>query len=400
MSAFAATYIDAAGRRRSGRFEATSTEQVLQLLRSKAVWPVSVRQLKPNRRHAGLTIPPGEFVPFLHQFELQVRAGVTADVALAQLAEDTPPGNLRILLDHIHGHVAQGRPIHEACRYFHRQFPPHLAAVIAAGEASAQLPEALRALAVHLTGVEELRRTTRRALIYPLLVLSATAGLIAFLLGGVVPQFSEVFTSLSLKLPLLTIVLIDASTWVRSAWPVLFAGGFTGLLAIVGATRSEKTRAVRDRLFMHVPILGETVRLLATARFAAHCRLLHDAGVPLLDALKTGAELTGQSVLADQLRQARNAVAMGKPLHQALPKNHAFPSFVVPALRAGETTGQLGTALHHIEDYATRRARDRIATALTFLEPTILGLLATVVGAIALSFFLPLLSLLGGINAR
>ena len=91
---------------------------------------------------------------------------------------------------------------------------------------------------------------------------------------------------------------------------------------------------------------------------------------------------------------------MGKPLHQALPKNHAFPSFVVPALRAGETTGQLGTALHHIEDYATRRARDRLATALTFLEPTILGLLATVVGAIALSFFLPLLSLLGGINAR
>ncbi|MBL9194430.1 MAG: hypothetical protein JNJ82_18895, partial [Opitutaceae bacterium] len=45
-------------------------------------------------------------------------------------------------------------------------------------------------------------------------------------------------------------------------------------------------------------------------------------------------------------------------------------------------------------------ARDRLATALTFLEPTILGLLATVVGAIALSFFLPLLSLLGGINAR
>lgn len=400
MSAFAATYIDASGRRRNGRFEATTSDQVVHLLRTKALWPVSVRPLRPSRREAGMTISPGDFVPFLHQFELQVRAGVTADVALAQLAEDTPPGKLRRLLETIHGQVAQGKPIHEACRFFHRQFPPHLAAVIAAGEASAQLPEALRAVANHLTGVEELRRTTRRALIYPVLVLSATAGLIAFLLGGVVPQFSEVFTSLSLKLPLLTLLLIDVSTWVRGLWPVLLGGGLAGLFGLITVARSQRLRALRDRLLLNVPIWGDTVRLLATARFAAHCRLLHDAGVPLLEALKTGAELTGHAVLAEQLHQARNGISMGKPLHQSLPRNHAFPSFVLPALRAGETTGHLGTALHHIEDYATRRARDRIATALTFLEPILLGLLATVVGAIALSFFLPLLSLLGGINAR
>jgi type II secretory pathway component PulF len=146
--------------------------------------------------------------------------------------------------------------------------------------------------------------------------------------------------------------------------------------------------------------LGDVIRHLATARFAAHCRLLHEAGIPLLEALKTGAELTGNAVMARQLLAARERVAEGQPLYAALPKKHAFPGFIVPALKSGETTGQLGAALRHIEDYAASRAREQLATALALLEPALLATLTGIVGLIALSFFLPLFSLLGGVNAR
>jgi general secretion pathway protein F/type IV pilus assembly protein PilC len=60
----------------------------------------------------------------------------------------------------------------------------------------------------------------------------------------------------------------------------------------------------------------------------------------------------------------------------------------------------LSAALRHVEDYASSRARERLAAALALLEPVLLGLLAAAVGAIALSFFLPLVSLLGGVNAH
>jgi type II secretory pathway component PulF len=56
--------------------------------------------------------------------------------------------------------------------------------------------------------------------------------------------------------------------------------------------------------------------------------------------------------------------------------------------------------LRHIETYAAAQARDRLATALALLEPTILATLTAVVGVIALSFFLPLFALLGGVNAH
>jgi type II secretory pathway component PulF len=181
---------------------------------------------------------------------------------------------------------------------------------------------------------------------------------------------------------------------------VLVGAGLIAVLLALSATRLPALRYARDAALLRLPVFGETIRCLAAARFASHCRLLHEAGIPLLESLKTGAELMNHAVLARQLLAAREGVAVGRPLYASLPRRHAFPGFLVPALKAGETTGQLGPALQHIETYAARRARERLATALALLEPTLLAALTAVVGLIALSFFLPLFSLLAGINSH
>ncbi len=400
MPAFAINAIDRAGVRRFLREDAPSEATLRVQLRAQSLWPVRIREVRADRKLARLTLPAPEFVGLLHQLELQLRAGVNADSALGQLAADAPAGAMRAMLEKIHREVAQGTPIHVACRFFEKQFPPHLAAVVSAGEASAQLPESIRALAAHVSGNAELRRTARRALIYPVVVMIATTALIGFLLGGVVPQFAAIFASLHLPLPAVTVALIGASEFVRNGWPAIIAGS-AGAVALASVmARSPRGRFLRDAALLHLPVLGDVVRHLATARFAAHCRLLHEAGIPLLDALRTGAERTGNAVMASQLEAARARVAVGQPLYTALPKKHAFPGFIVPALKSGETTGQLGAALRHIEDYAASRARERLATALALLEPVLLAALTGIVGLIALSFFLPLFSLLGGVNAR
>ncbi len=400
MPAFTATTVDAFGRRRTGIWDAPDSSALRVRLRAEALWPVRIAPAPPDTRIARLKLRPRDLIALLHQLELQVRAGVTADAALAQLAADLPPGPARTMLAHIHCEVAQGASIHVACRTFVQVFPPELAAVIAAGEASAQLPEALRALAAHLASTDELKRTARRAMIYPAIVLAATTGLIGFLMGGVVPRFAEIFASLHVSLPALTVALIRTSETLRHGWPVLAFLLLIGGAVLLTAARTPRLRYVRDWMLLRVPVLGETLRCLATARFAAHARLLHDAGIPLLSALATGAELTGNAVLARNLLDAREGVASGKALCAALPVKHSFPGFVVPALRAGETTGQLSAALHHVEEYAASRARERLATALALLEPVMLTGLTAIVGAIALSFFLPLFALLGGVNAR
>ena len=400
MPAFTATVIDPLGRRRSLVDDAPDAAQLRQRLRARNLWPVRVEPVQPSRRLGRLKLSTRDFVGLLNQLELQLRAGITADAALTQLAADAPPGPTRTMLERIEREVRSGQPIHEACRFFEKQFPAHVAAIIAAGEASAQLPAALRALARHLTEMDELRRTAKRALIYPAVVFTAVVGLAVFLLAVVIPQFAEIFSSLSLRLPAATVFLIKASAVIRASWPPA-ALTITGLVVTLWfVVRTPRGRIWRDRVLLRLPLMGDIIRHLATARFAAHVGLLHEAGIPVLEALRTGADLTGQAVLAGQLRAAREAVAAGQALSAALPKNHGFPSFVVPTLRAGETSGQLGDALRHIETYAATRAKDRLLTALALLEPALIVLLTTIVGFAALSFFLPLMQLLGGLNPR
>jgi type II secretory pathway component PulF len=367
-------------------------------LRAQALWPMRVKPVRIPRTLTRLKLPPRDFIALLHQLELQLRAGVTADVALGQLLEDAPPGKVRELLAHVHREVAQGSAIHTACRFFTRQFPPHIGAVIAAGEASACLPESLHALAEHLSGADALRRTARRALIYPLVVLTASLGLVAFLLGGVVPQFAEILESMQITLPAPTAFLLATSGVLHQhGWALLIgvvAAGCSGFWVL----RNRHGRRVADALVLRLPLAGHLVRCLATARFAAQCRLLHEAGIPLLEALRTGAELTGNMIMAERLLTARDAVAVGRPLYAALPRDGVFPGFVAPALKAGETTGQLGPALRHVEAYAADRASELTASTLALLEPALLVFLAVVVGGIVLSFLLPLLALMGGVN--
>ncbi len=117
------------------------------------------------------------------------------------------------------------------------------------------MPASIRALAAHAASGAELRRTARRALIYPAAVLGATGALILFLLGGVVPQFAAIFRSLHLPLPAITLALIAISDFVRTQWPALLgalaAGGGLGTLI----ARSPRLRRLRDPGRMPPPLL-------------------------------------------------------------------------------------------------------------------------------------------------
>ena len=131
MPAFAATTIDALGRRRTRVWDAADATTLRTRLRAESLWAVRIAPAPPDKRLASLTLRPRDLIALLHQLELQVRAGVRADGAIAQLAADLPAGPARKMLTQIHREVAQGSPIHVACR-FSESVSPEIAAVIAA----------------------------------------------------------------------------------------------------------------------------------------------------------------------------------------------------------------------------------------------------------------------------
>ena len=98
MPAFSVITLDAFGHRRIGHHDAPDLAALRARLRAEARWVVNIRPVRPDRAQARLTRRPRELIALLYQWELQVRAGVTADAALAQLAADLPAGPARTML--------------------------------------------------------------------------------------------------------------------------------------------------------------------------------------------------------------------------------------------------------------------------------------------------------------
>ena len=125
MITFATLFIDEHGRRRRDRMNARDLEELKHTLRSRSQWLVSAQPTNATKRLSRLTLPVRDFVPLLHQLELQLRAGVTADAALGQLAEDAPEGASRSILQSIHEEIPPPFPSsHRGCYFSGRnRFP-------------------------------------------------------------------------------------------------------------------------------------------------------------------------------------------------------------------------------------------------------------------------------------
>ena len=111
MPTFAALVVGPSGRKFSVEEDAPDANALQVKLRARNLWPLRI-EAATGQRKGRTKIPVGEFVALLQQLELQLRAGVTADVALAELAVDAPKGPTRRMLEAIHAEVAQGIPIH------------------------------------------------------------------------------------------------------------------------------------------------------------------------------------------------------------------------------------------------------------------------------------------------
>src|SRR6185369_10880818 len=90
--------------------------------------------------------------------------------------------------------------------------------MVSAGEASGALDVVLERLADFLEEQEEVRSRVVSAMAYPVLMVVVGSGVMLFLLTVVIPKIVVIFEDSKAALPLLTIMLIKVSHFLRGWW--------------------------------------------------------------------------------------------------------------------------------------------------------------------------------------
>jgi general secretion pathway protein F len=402
MPAYAFEAVDGEGATQKGVIEADTARAARGLLRGRALVPLEVRPVSSGEA-AGTNSPRVLFsrpvfsattlAIWTRQLAGLVGSGLTLERALTALAEEADNVQQHHLIAALRAEVNAGSSFAKALGRFPREFADIYVAVVGAGEQSGHLGAVLERLADDLEERQALNARLLAATLYPAIVTVAAIVIVLLLMTYVVPQVANVFAGSKRALPLLTVVMLGLSAFVRS-WGIplllVLAAAF-GLLRL--SLRNAGFRERFDAGWLNLPLVGRLSRQYNAARFAGTLAMLAGAGVPILKALQAAAETLGNRAMRADALDALVLVREGAPLASALAQKKRFPGLLGMFARLGEQTGQLPSMLQRAATQLSTEVQRRALQLATLLEPLLIVGMGMIVMLIVLAVLLPIIQL-------
>jgi general secretion pathway protein F len=403
MPVFEYTGVAAGNRTRRGWVDAESLSGARQKLRAEGIYPTDLREGSTN---SGLSdwlarlklpqlrrVPALELALFSRQLATLISAGIPLVESLGALTEQIENERLKNVVGRIRETVNEGSTLADAFGEHPQVFSELYRGMVRAGESSGTLELVLRRLGDYVESQMELRNKVTNAMLYPMIMIAASAAVTGALLIWVIPTITQLLRDLDQPLPLATLVVIAVSDFLIDWWPVLLVALTVGFLAFNRAVRSERGRLAWDRLKLSLPVLGRSVRLVAISRFARTLSTLLGGGLPIVRALDIAGTVADNAVIAESVSEARESITRGSTIAAPLRQSGEFPAMVTHMISVGESSGELEGMLAKVADTYDELVENSLNRLTTLMGPLLLIIVAGLVVLIIVSTLLPLLSL-------
>lgn len=335
-----------------------------------------------------------DIVIFMRQLATMVDAGIPLVHGIDIVSSGTDNLAMRNLLSAIYKDVSTGDSFAKALGKHPKYFNNLVVSLIAAGETSGALDDILKQIADYLERIETLHNRIKKAMFYPIVVLSVAIIISTILLVYIVPQFQHLFNSVGKKLPLPTRMVVSVSDFVRSFWWAILLFGVALVLSyILLYRRFEGFRIAIDKFKLNVFVFGPLIQKAVIARTMRTLALSVGAGVPLVKALDSVATVSGNLIYEAALKDVRNKVTTGKGFTYSLKQTELFPSMVLQMIAAGERSGALETMLDKVSDFYDEEVNSTVNAISTLIEPMMIIVLGAIIGFFVVSMYLPVFRL-------
>ena len=367
-------------------------QQGLYLLSMRRGLSLSMLRLRKRR------VDPSLLLVFAQELAALLKAGLPLFQSLDVMLERQRDPLLRQSLADVREKVKAGTALSDAFRQEGELYPPIFSASLVAGERSGNLDQVLRRFAGHLRLNLSLKKKAVSASVYPLVLLTMMVGLVSILVVWVIPQFRAFYEGLGAELPLATQMLLAFATTVRAnlLWIVLGAGLL--VFSAVYWLRREGAGVALDRALLRLPYFGGLMRMYATSQLMRTLATLLAGGLPLLNALEVAAASIGNRAMAQAVGTATGRIREGASLTTALESTGMLEALPLEMVKVGEQTGALGEMLNAIADFYDEDLDTRMATVLSLVEPVLLVLMAFIVAAMLLAFYLPMFQAISAVQ--
>jgi type IV pilus assembly protein PilC len=388
--------VDRQGKRVKGQLNAATEGDLRVLLRAQGVRPVRIATLSIAQRDLGKMFSGGtnisdqDVLHFTRQLQVLLGSGVSLPQSLDILGDQASSPALRNLCAGVKNKISEGSFLWEALSAYPKSFPRLYLALVRAGESSGALDQMLRRLSSYLEDADRLRKLLKSAMMYPAIVITIGAAVIAAMLIFVIPKFEELIRGTGGELPAPTQFVIDMSNFLGAYWMQLFGALGVGGFLLKKFFASREGRIFFDRAMFRAPLFGGLMQKGGTARFTRTLSTLLSSGVSLLDAIEICQQTIDNAVLEEAVGRVRKEIEQGKSLSIVFSKLDVFPKMAVQMMAVGENTGQLDRMLEKVADFYEAEVEAMVGGLTKLIEPFILVFLGGTVGGMMIAMYLPI----------
>ena len=410
MPVFQYEAMDSQGVGIKDEIEALSQKEAISKIRNMGYFPtkVAVRDAKKRaasvaarpkkRRGAGGKVKVKVLTQFARQLSTLQDAGLPILRSLRILQEQQKSGNFKRIVGYVADDIEGGSTLSEAMAKSPGAFDKLFVNMVAAGETGGVLDLILSRIAEFMEKTQKLKSRVKSAMIYPIFVIVAAGAIVMALMTLVIPQFSTVLTEMGdgAEMPQLTLMVLGFSDWILHSygWAWLTMLPFGIILGLKLLRRSRYASYCLDTVKLRLPVMGKLSGMIAVARWTRTLGTLIGAGVPILDAITTSRQTSGNAVFEKMLGNVHNSIRQGESFAGPLRQSKTVDLIVSNMVSVGEETGDLDKMLAKIADNYDEQVDVMVGSLMSLLEPIMILVLGVIVMTIVLAVFLPMIKII------
>lgn len=371
-----------------GTLEAANEDELYEKLKEDGKYVVY--QEEKEISGAGKQMKLKRIADFNRQLGTLVSSGISLVRALKIISEEeTNSETERKIFTNVLLLVRQGKTLSEALYEQHGVFPELMIHMIQAAETSGNLDKTALQLAVQYEKTDKLNHKVKSAMIYPKILCGLIVIVVAIIMAYVIPQFQSMFDQME-TLPVTTTILLAISNFVRAHWIGILVTAAIVIMGMSLLVRVPAVRLRRDRMLIHMPLIGKQQQIVYTARFARTLSSLYSAGIPIITSLQIVRNTIGNYYIEQQFDEVIFAIRTGGNLSDALEKVDGFTKKMSSSIRIGEETGKLDSMLNNMADSLEYESEVAVSRMVSYLEPTMIVIMAVIIGFIMIAVMQPI----------
>jgi len=333
-----------------------------------------------------------ELIIITKQLATMLKAGLPIINSLDLLANQNALIQWQWLLNSIKQQIMVGESISQALNHHSKIFPAIYTQIIATGELTGQLEHGFETVALQLENSQKLKKRVKKAMRYPLFLLTVSVLVTLIMLLVVLPKFAQVYQSFDAQLPVFTQLIITLSSYLQRY--------FLEILIIISSIYLLHRYYIKQRYnclimkyLFKLPIIGQIIKTSCLALIFQTLFITQKSGIPLLAGLESARKVTENLLFQLSLINIIKIIEQGQSFSQAIARHTLYPNLCSQLIHIGEESGTLDLMLERLGDYYQQQNIELTDNLSQKIEPLMMSIMAIIIGSLVIAMYLPVFQL-------